>query len=136
MRRPRLSASEKWRLIVARQAASGLSVAQFCRRYTVAGSSFFAWKRRLGQTGPQTQEADRRFVQATVSHAADAALPAGEPGTADEPGEPDDRRDGEAARAGGGILRLRLRGGRVLGLRGGIDMALLARVVRTLEALA
>lgn len=42
------ASGHKWREIVERQRASGLTVAAFCRDNRVATSSFFAWKRKLG----------------------------------------------------------------------------------------
>jgi Transposase len=62
MSEPQSSAWHKWRDLVDRQRASGLSVAAFCRRNGVAASSFFAWKRKLGST-PATPA----FVEATVA---------------------------------------------------------------------
>ena len=54
------SASEhKWREIVERQRASGLTVAAFCRDNRVATSSLFAWKRKLG-------DRPAAFVEAAV----------------------------------------------------------------------
>jgi transposase len=52
-------ATAKWREIIDRQQASGLSVGAFCRRDSIAESSFFAWKRRLGAapSGPAFVEA-------------------------------------------------------------------------------
>lgn len=46
------STASKWREIIDRQRASGLSVGAFCRRDAIAESSFFAWRRRLGSTPP------------------------------------------------------------------------------------
>jgi hypothetical protein len=36
-----------WRVVIARQRASGLSVAAFCRQEEVSPASFYAWRRRL-----------------------------------------------------------------------------------------
>lgn len=41
----------RWTQIISRQRASGLGVAQFCRREGLAPSTFFAWRRRLGEAG-------------------------------------------------------------------------------------
>ncbi len=62
---------DKWRDLIQRQHAGGLSVAAFCRGNGVASSSFFAWKRKLA-AAPATPA----FVEATVA-AAPAARWAG-----------------------------------------------------------
>ena len=62
MSEPLSSAWRKWRDLIERQRASGLSAAAFCRRDGVAASSFFAWKRKLGFF-PATPA----FVEATVT---------------------------------------------------------------------
>ena len=41
------SASDRWRRVLAGHRASGLSVAEFCRRAGIPSSSFFYWQRRL-----------------------------------------------------------------------------------------
>lgn len=41
-----------WTEILNRQAASGLSVAAFCRRESISQPSFYAWRRKLAQGGP------------------------------------------------------------------------------------
>ncbi|MEQ8784650.1 MAG: transposase [Pirellulaceae bacterium] len=45
MSRP--SASERWRELLRRQAESGWSVAEFCRRRDVSEASFYQWRKRL-----------------------------------------------------------------------------------------
>ena len=40
--------AEVWRALLARQAASGLSVASFCARERVSAASFYQWRSRLG----------------------------------------------------------------------------------------
>lgn len=94
----------KWRDLIERQRASGLSVAVFCRRDGVAASSFFAWKRKLGST-PATPV----FVEATVA------------------GTPPPPRSA-------GRVEVRLRGGRRVRVGRGFDRDLLAEVVAALEA--
>lgn len=107
MSEPASPAWHKWRDLIERQRASGLSVAVFCRRDGVAASSFFAWKRRLGST-PATPA----FVEATV---------AGTP-----PRPPTTRSAGR--------IEVRLRGGRRVRVGRGFDRELLAEVVAALEA--
>jgi len=36
-----------WRKVIRDQAASGLSIAAFCREHQVPAASFFAWRRKL-----------------------------------------------------------------------------------------
>ena len=70
MNEPASAAWHKWRDLIDRQRASGLSVARFCRRNGVAASSFFAWKRKLA-----SPPATPAFVEAAVARA--PSLPAG-----------------------------------------------------------
>ena len=57
-----------WREAIERQAASGLSVREFCRREQLAETSFFAWRRTIrqrdGEAEPSRQPA---FVPAVVT---------------------------------------------------------------------
>ena len=39
---------EQWRAIMDEQRRSGLSISGFCRERSIATSSFFAWRRKLG----------------------------------------------------------------------------------------
>jgi hypothetical protein len=100
-----LPAAVKWREIIERQRASGLSVGAFCRRDSIAESSFFEWRRRLAAAPAAAAPA---FVEATVA-------------------SPAPRRP-----AGG--VDVRLRGGRRVRVRRGFDPGLLAEVVAALEA--
>jgi hypothetical protein len=54
------AAQNRWGEIIRRQAASGLSVAEFCRRQRVPAAAFFLWKRWLGAPA-------RTFVEAKVA---------------------------------------------------------------------
>ena len=48
MARPKdLGLEHTWRLRLRRQATSGLSIPEFCRREGVSTASFYAWRRRL-----------------------------------------------------------------------------------------
>ena len=49
--RKRGDSAVRWRDIVRGHADSGLSVAAYCRRARVPQSSFFAWRRKLRDTG-------------------------------------------------------------------------------------
>ena len=109
-------ARRKWREIIERQQASGLSVAAFCRDNGVVASSFFAWKRRLAASPTVTSAASPAdaipgFVEATV-----AGLPS------------------SAERHSAASIQVRLRGGRRLLVRRGFDPQLLAEVVAFFEA--
>ena len=100
------SLSHKWRDLIRRQQASGLSVAAFCRQNRIAESSFFAWKRRV-----ISSPVAPAFVEAKVT----ASLP--------------------AVRAAG-VLEIRLRGGRRVLVHAGFDRNLLAELITVLEGLA
>lgn len=45
----------RWREILRKQRASGLSVAAFCRRSRIAQASFYAWRRRLRNAASFTE---------------------------------------------------------------------------------
>jgi hypothetical protein len=114
------AAQDRWRELIRRQSASGLSVAEFCRRDRVPASSFFAWKRNLGPS-----PAAPAFVEVVV-----AARPDGAGADPRPEACPGDRRSA-------GVIEIRLRGGRRRVRVGrGFDRALLAEVVAVLEALA
>lgn len=38
----------QWQALIGRQAGSGLSVADFCRRESISTASFYRWRRLLG----------------------------------------------------------------------------------------
>ncbi|MBK9118140.1 MAG: transposase [Phycisphaerales bacterium] len=50
-------AAVRWRELVRGQAASGLSVAAYCRRVRVPPSSFYAWRRELRDADAQRSDA-------------------------------------------------------------------------------
>jgi hypothetical protein len=117
MREPETQVELKWREIVLRQRASGLSIAAFCRENAVPASSFFAWKRRLSGGGPREEDrnptgpnpmAAPPFVEAKLVTAGPAL-------------------------AGAGAIEVRLRGGRRVRVRRGFDREALAQVVAVLE---
>jgi transposase-like protein len=71
-----------WRGVLERQAASGLSVADFCRQETVSAPSFYFWRRRLQEqeaTGnqqafrPATVVSSRQLLPVHIESAAPAA---------------------------------------------------------------
>ena len=112
--RPASSAEARWRLIVDEQRASGLSAAAFCEQRGLATSTFFAWKRRLGEAGALAPDVGSGFVEARV--VASSPLEA-------------------AGREAGGVMEVELRdGGRpVLILRPGFDAGLLREVLAALS---
>ena len=79
MARPKdLGLEHTWRLRLRRQATSGLSIGEFCRRERVSTASFYAWRRRLAAP-PLTAPSDPPlFVPLqSRSHAARAGHLAG-----------------------------------------------------------
>lgn len=76
--RPRRRGESEKRAILSRQAESGLSVIEFCRREGIAASSFHSWKKGLRKN-------ESSFIQVLVednstlqSPAVEIHLPAGE----------------------------------------------------------
>ena len=108
-------ARRKWRELIARQRAGGLSVAAFCRREGIGASSFFSWKRRLSDA-----DAVPAFVEAKISPARREAGWTGSP---------------QAGLPQAPTIEIRLRGGRRLRVRRGFDRELLAEVVAVMEGL-
>jgi hypothetical protein len=60
MGRRRKDRESHWRDILQRQAASGMSVAVFCRQKSISGPSFYSWRRRLKMRDANSQEADHQ----------------------------------------------------------------------------
>lgn len=57
-----------WRELLARQAASGLSVRAFCRREKLHESSFYAWRRTIAERDRESViDAEPAFVPAVVT---------------------------------------------------------------------
>lgn len=48
------NAADRWRKILEKQAGSGLSVAEFCRREELSQASFYQWRKRLYAEGPSS----------------------------------------------------------------------------------
>ena len=55
-----------WRLLIAEQASSRLSVRAFCLQRGVSEASFYAWKRKLTRRDDEVSEASPRFVEVVV----------------------------------------------------------------------
>jgi hypothetical protein len=70
----------RWRQLIARQAASGLSITAFCREEGVSLGSFFGWRKRL-RNRPQPDGVDDRFIAidlpASVADAFEVVLTSG-----------------------------------------------------------
>ncbi len=45
----RTGARGRWERLLAKQAGSGLSIAEFCRRNEISAASFYQWRKKLGQ---------------------------------------------------------------------------------------
>ena len=99
-------ASERWRQQIDRQKTSGLSVAAFCQRHSIAVATFYFWKRRLTQA--QQASAFVEIVPPPVNQAASSGV-------------------------GGRSIELCLRGGHRLRLRRGFDRQLLLDLLGALE---
>lgn len=99
-----------WRDAIRRQAGSGLSVREFCRRHRLSEPSFYGWRRTYQERDARRPAAPPAFVPVIVR---------------DEPPTP------SAAEAG---LVIELRVGRALRLPGSISARRVAELVRALEA--
>jgi transposase-like protein len=99
------TAESRWREVLERQRASGLSVAAFCRRHGLSAASLYAWRRRLSVAAPGPA-----FVEAKLT---DVPAPA------------------EAA----GVVEVWLRGGRRVRVGSGFDPQLLKELVAALEGM-
>jgi len=113
------SAASRWRKIVRDQAASGLSVAAYCRRARVPASSFYAWRRKLRDVATERnaeasaeQTSPGTFTEVRVTPALHPT-----PASAYEPG----------------VLELHLSHGRRVIVRSGFDRETLRALVATLE---
>ncbi|HEU4376799.1 MAG TPA: transposase [Telluria sp.] len=50
--KPAAGQRDQWRERIAEHARSGLSIKQFCKDRGVAEHAFYAWRKRLRETGP------------------------------------------------------------------------------------
>lgn len=103
----------RWRGVLRRRLASGLSVRAFCRREGLCEPSFYAWRRTIG-------ERDAR-AQSRTGGGRRAPRPAFLPVVV--------RRDGD----GDGAIVIELAGGRVLRLSESTSAERLAELVHALE---
>jgi hypothetical protein len=72
-----LSIRHLWEQRLQRFARSGLSVAAFCAREGVSSASFYAWRRRLGEAGPDPRFVPVRVVAAPPAAPVEVVLPSG-----------------------------------------------------------
>jgi hypothetical protein len=56
-----------WRGVLQRQAESGLNVAEFCRRNSISGPSFYSWKRKLKERDAGLPQENQPTRSQTVS---------------------------------------------------------------------
>ncbi|WP_406700896.1 IS66 family insertion sequence element accessory protein TnpA [Singulisphaera sp. Ch08] len=99
-----------WRDAIGRQAQSGLSVREFCRRHGLSEPSFYERRRTYQERDAHRSAAPPAFVPVIVR---------------------DDRPRETASDAG---LVIELRGGRLLRLPGSMTAGRVAELVRALEA--
>jgi transposase-like protein len=67
---------EWWRRQIQRQKEGSLSVAEFCRRLGVSTVTFYAWKRRFGETSPGSAVNPERPSARPMPEANGASTPA------------------------------------------------------------
>lgn len=67
MSKRRAERESHWREVLADQAASGLSVAAYCRRASISPPSFYAWKRRLAAAHPAPRGRRRRAADVDLA---------------------------------------------------------------------
>ena len=60
----RVGVRERWEGLLARQAGSGLSVAEFCRRNDVTQASFYQWRKKLAEA----RSAQQAFVPVSITN--------------------------------------------------------------------
>lgn len=99
-----------WRDAIRRQAGSGVSVREFCRRHRLSEPSFYERRRTYRERDARRPAAPPAFVPVIV------------------------RGDRPAAATPEAGLLIELRGGRLLRLPGSMSVARVAELVRALEA--
>jgi transposase len=118
-RRRRWSTEEKLR-ILGQSVAPGASVMLVCRMHGISSGQLYTWRRQF-RTGELTG-----FAPVTL------APPAGELSAAAAPAEPS-LTPTEAKRPMGGVIEVKLPSGVKLRLTGGVDEAMLRRVLSALS---
>jgi hypothetical protein len=112
-----------WRERLTDQAASGLTIAEWCRRNDVAGSLFHFWKRTMARRGA---DRIRRQPQSSARPKEPAVFAPVLLAPAPQPDRPDPL-------PAGGAMEIVLAGSRVVRVGAGFDEATLARVLAVLE---
>jgi len=144
MSKPRESAAAaRWREIVRGQAASGLSVAAYCRRAGTPQSSFYAWRRKLKNDPTPSERRDAAtFAEVrdtgTFAEVRDTGTFAGVRNAATFAelrvvGPAGARNSVGRVSASDGALEVRLPNGRGVLVRPGFDRQTLLDLVTTLE---
>ena len=144
MSKPRESAAAaRWREIVRGQAASGLSVAAYCRRAGTPQSSFYAWRRKLKNDPTPSERRDAAtFAEVrdtgTFAEVRDTGTFAGVRNAATFAelrvvGPAGARNSVGRVSASDGALEVRLPNGRGVLVRPGFDPQTLLDLVTTLE---
>ena len=63
MKRRKQRSREEWGRVIGEQKGSGLAAVEFCRRKGIGISSFYHWKRRLGDAcGQEAGSAQESFI--------------------------------------------------------------------------
>ena len=104
------SRAELWRVLLARQRRSGLSIRRFCRDESISEPSFYWWRRELAH-GRRTRLDVSRTKRAASARFVNVSL-----------------------LAGAAMIELELAGGRRLRIPPGCDESTLATVLRVLES--
>ena len=119
----------RWREVLRRQAASGLSVRAFCRNERVSEAGFYAWRRVIGErdaeAGRAKPKTNRKPAKST------GQVPAFVPVVVRDV-EPAELQ--AAAPTANASIVIELRHGRLLRLPGSITAKRLAELVQALEA--
>lgn len=74
---PSPSVAATWKERVARQRASGLSVAAFCQRERIHPVTFYSWRQRLAGGAKQGRRAPKRQAFLPIELVAEGITPAG-----------------------------------------------------------
>lgn len=109
----------RWRAVVAKCAASELSVREFCRREGIGEPAFYAWRRTLAARDAAAESE----TAGSVAAGPPAFLTLGRVTAA-----------GATAGAAGGGFALELRGGRTLRMPESLSARRLAAIVRAIES--
>ena len=110
-KQPRATRGEFWQRVLARQAASGLSIQQFCRQEHLPAATAYAWRHRLRRQTSQRRVTNRP----TVGFAPVRVVP-------------------EPSPLAGGLIEILLPADRRVRLVGRVDKTMLADVIAVLTS--